>query len=40
MQALGALHKALEAVNTRLYAHNHTRQLSEGRGMGTTLTGI
>ncbi|KAB5619725.1 serine/threonine-protein phosphatase [Pseudomonas putida] len=40
MQALSVLHEALEAVNTRLYAHNHTRQLSEGRGMGTTLTGV
>lgn len=40
MQALGVLHEALEAANARLYAHNHARQLSEGRGMGTTLTGL
>ncbi|MGE7990113.1 PP2C family protein-serine/threonine phosphatase [Pseudomonas sp. NPDC089554] len=40
MQALGVLHDTLEAVNAHLYTHNSARRMSEGSGMGTTLTGI
>ncbi|MHC6226214.1 PP2C family protein-serine/threonine phosphatase [Pseudomonas sp. X10] len=40
MQAVGVLQDAVEAVNARLYAQNVARHVSEGRGMGTTLTGI
>ena len=40
MQAVGALHKALASVNARLYALNTAQQMSEGSGMGTTLTGV
>jgi len=40
MQAVGVLYDALEAVNARLYAQNTARRMSEGNGMGTTLTGV
>lgn len=40
MQALGVLRDAVEAVNAHLYACNDARRMSEGSGMGTTLTGV
>lgn len=43
MPALGAistLQAAIEQVNARLYAQNEARRMSDGQGMGTTLTGI
>nr|WP_314577964.1 protein phosphatase 2C domain-containing protein [uncultured Pseudomonas sp.] len=40
MQAVGVLYAALECVNAGLYAENVARRMSEGSGMGTTLTGV
>lgn len=40
MQAVGVLHDALASVNARLYAQNAAGRMSEGSGMGTTLTGV
>jgi serine/threonine protein phosphatase PrpC len=40
MGAVAMLQAAIEQVNARLYAQNETRRMSEGQGMGTTLTGV
>jgi protein phosphatase len=40
MRAIGLLHDAVDFANTRLYAQNQERQLRDGSGMGTTLTGF
>ena len=40
MQAVAVLYDAVEAVNAHLYAQNAARRMSDGSGMGTTLTGI
>lgn len=40
MSAIGTLQAAIEQVNTRLYAQNQAQHMSDGQGMGTTLTGI
>jgi protein phosphatase len=40
MQAMSELSDALETVNARLYTENAAHRMSEGSGMGTTLTGI
>ena len=39
MQAAGRLHNAIDQVNQCVYQQNVARQMSEGSGMGTTLTG-
>lgn len=40
MQAVGVLHNAIDHANRCIYELNVARQMSEGSGMGTTLTGI
>ncbi|MDR9751373.1 protein phosphatase 2C domain-containing protein [Pseudomonas sp. SZMC_28357] len=40
MGAIGTLQAAIEQVNARLYAQNEARRMSDGQGMGTTLTGV
>jgi len=40
MHAIGLLHDAVDFANERLYAQNQARQLRDGSGMGTTLTGF
>jgi len=40
MAAITTLKAAIEQVNARLYAQNEARRMSEGQGMGTTLTGV
>jgi len=40
MRAVSVLYDALECVNASLYAKNASRKMSEGSGMGTTLTGV
>ncbi|MGY2377563.1 PP2C family protein-serine/threonine phosphatase [Pseudomonas sp. SDO524_S393] len=40
MQAAGLLHSAIDQVNQCVYQQNVARQMSEGSGMGTTLTGL
>lgn len=40
MQAAGRLHTAIDHVNQCVYQQNVARHMSEGSGMGTTLTGV
>lgn len=40
MQAASVLHNAIDQVNHCVYQQNVARQMSEGSGMGTTLTGV
>jgi protein phosphatase len=40
MHAVSVLHDAIDQVNAQVYARNVARQMSEGNGMGTTLTGL
>ncbi|WP_025854506.1 PP2C family serine/threonine-protein phosphatase [Pseudomonas sp. CHM02] len=40
MQAASRLHNAIDHVNQCVYQQNVARQMSEGSGMGTTLTGV
>lgn len=40
MQAMSELSDALKTVNAQLYAENAAHRMSDGHGMGTTLTGI
>lgn len=40
MQAASRLHNAIDQVNQCVYQQNVARHMSEGSGMGTTLTGL
>jgi protein phosphatase len=40
LNAIGTLQTAIEQVNARLFAQNEARHMSDGQGMGTTLTGV
>lgn len=40
MQATSVLHDAIDQVNQCVYQQNVARQMGEGSGMGTTLTGV
>lgn len=40
MQAASLLHNAIDQVNQCVYQQNVARHMSEGSGMGTTLTGL
>ncbi|MGY2291480.1 PP2C family protein-serine/threonine phosphatase [Pseudomonas sp. SDO528_S397] len=40
MQAIGVLHNAIDHANRCIYDLNVARKMSEGSGMGTTLTGL